>query len=161
MTFVLHGNNYSVNLFVFQTFCDLFNKPWDFRRLQFQRFLNYDPCWRSCLCSVQCEHNFSTYYIVSPPKMVRTCQLKRPLICKQKRRIICELQRQVCNRELHLLTYLLVICELPCLLPIWPLTYTVKKRLTIFLARESLVSDIPAGVVKIANLFLQCIWLTW
>jgi hypothetical protein len=43
------------------------------------------------------------------------------------------------------------------------ISYTVKKRLAIFLypagdvpARESLVSDIPAGDGKIANLFLQC-----
>jgi hypothetical protein len=31
--------------------------------------------------------------------------------------------------------------------------YTVKKRLAIFPARESLVSDIPAGDGNIANLF--------
>jgi hypothetical protein len=31
-----------------------------------------------------------------------------------------------------------------------------KKRLAIFPTRESLVSDIPAGDGKIANLFSQC-----
>jgi hypothetical protein len=31
-----------------------------------------------------------------------------------------------------------------------------KKRLAILPARESLVSDIPAGDGKLANLFLQC-----
>jgi hypothetical protein len=32
----------------------------------------------------------------------------------------------------------------------------MKNLTTVFLAMESLVSDIPAGYGKIANLFLQC-----
>ncbi len=44
--------------------------------------------------------------------------------------------------------------------------YTVKKgkrfsRHQLFPARESLVSNIPAGNGKIANLFLQCNWYWW